>query len=877
MAKVVIKVPQRIILATSPGGDFTRQVVVYYDTLARVATFKDFKYTDSELNNFDWSLIYAYNTGLNNDWKNIDIANNSYNIQDADTGGGVNVHAYCEIPDEKVIDSTNNLHLTGDNDGRWISEVYLATVISTTTNAGSCAVTLNDLEIENVYVSYSGSTADVQIVASGTNTPFTYCLGDENSSTCQLGDTFTGLDASEQVSLTLKVIDSAGYKRTATVLITPQAQYGDRWIVQFYNRSGDLCEAKIQQKGYVGATTYPDSLGNPVSINYREGSSSDAKYDVIKGSECNVTLVSSTSFEFLDLFEGEEDEFRLQYYRDSTLIWQGFSKNEGYSEAYQDVPYEISLTFIDGLGTLKDKQYLDSNGEIFRGIKSELNIVSTCLLSTLHQLPIWVSIDIFENDYDQTDADTPLIQSYLNTDLFIKEDKVDSCYEVLEKILISYGAQLYQQKGAWHIRCIDDIQNAYTQTKYTAYGQYDSNATYNPAATTTSATADPMIRFGAATLNVIPAFSKVQLEQQVEQRTNLITNGDFNLFESNGFYSNWNDSEGVGETFAINNGDESDNALFLRGDASQDTGGSLTTTIDADPRLITVSKDGTALNVSITFRVRAQNSTPTNGVVKFYIQVGAQILLKNGSWTNDTGLSASDYLYYDMNAENWGFNDLHTLNIQTKQLPDGGALQFKIYRPLGTGATFDGMDVTKIRINTLENAIKLPSKFDLSAENSDGNYTFSPDPLKLYISDWPQFDSPEAMLKNVRFKDAQGTTPTRLWNRLSLTTESTEIQNIILERFLANYLTPTQEIQGEIHCINADLDFSNTISDPNNAGKIFMIASMKTDEKEQIYEVTLLEILSEDLTKIFRILEDGTIRHLESSVIFVNNKMRIIE
>lgn len=877
MAKIVLKVVEKFRVGGSGQAGKDYRPVIYYDTIERTMNFLNFWGGNTDFNSFDWSLIYAYNPSLNNYWPTVGSnLSTNYNVQDADTGGGLSIHSYCVIPDEKEITTTNTLNTTGEDPSAFIGQTFLDTLTSEGTNAGVCAVTLNDLEIENVYVTYAGSVATVTITASGTNTAFTYCLGSSDSDTCQASNVFN-VTISEETPIDIVVKDSQGFERSTTVVLTPQAQYGDRWIIQFYNRSGELCQGKIQQKGYVGVVTYPDSLGNPISINYREGSSSDAKYDVIKGSECNVTLVSSTSFEFLDLFEGEEDEFRLQYEKAGSLIWQGFSKNEGYSEAYQTAPYEIQLTFIDGLGTLKDKDYLDSNGEIFKGIKSEIDIISYCLLSTLHQLPIWVSIDIFERSFTQADTTTPLAQSYLNVDLFNEDDNIDSCYDVIEKILFSYGAQLFQEGGTWHIRCIDDIQTAYTQTKYSAYGEYTTNTTYNPAVTTTDSSTDPLIRFGQATLNIIPAYSKIIIEQIVNQRTNIVPNGDFNLIEKDGFYSNWNDSENVAERSAINNGDNTDNAIFLRGDASQDSGGDLTTFVSSDPKIITLSSEGTSLDVFIQFRVRSQDATPTNGRVKFYLQVGAYILKKDGSWTNDAGLGVSEYLDYNMNTEGFTFNNTHNININTNQLPEGGALQFRIFRPLGTGAPFTGIDVTKIRINTTQNQVKLPNKFNLKIENPDGVYTFTPDPMKLHISDWPQFDSPEGMLKNVRFKDAQGTRPTSQWNRLSVTAERTEIQNILLERFISNYATPTQEIQGEIHCINTNLLFSNTIADPNNPGKIFMISQMKTDEKEQIYSLTLLEILSEDLSTIYRVLEDGSLRRLEHSIFSFKRNVRIIE
>lgn len=868
-------------------GNGGSEWVYYYDVASGTVEAVDlqnedqiFKYFTGPLLGADWSLVFAYTPALGNSTNNIDT-NTSYYINDQDEAS-VSIVDYCDGTTYVEVETTNLLRSSiALIDQPTTNTTTLQTYVSKTQTASAtqCAVTVNDLEIENVYVTYAGSTADIEIVASGTNTAFTYCLFSSDSSTCQAGSSFTGLDATVDYSITVFVKDSQGFERSESVAIFAQANYADKYIVQFYNRSGELCEAKIQQKGYGGAATFPDAGSNPVSLNYREGSSSDAKYDVIKGSECMVSLMSESSFQFQEIFEAEEDEFRLQYYRASTLIWQGFSKNEGYSEAYADFPYEVQITFIDGLGTLKSKDFIDDSGEIYTGIKTEMDIIKICLLKTLHQLPIWVNIDIFESNHvNKTLAtDTPIEQTYIDLKVFNKEGKIDNLYDVLNKVLTSYGAHIFQESGAWHIRSIDDVQNAYDYKEFTPYGDSTGATTYNPNKALTSASADPMRRIDpGARLNIIPGFKNIVLEQQLDQIKNVVSNGDLTLFDIGGYYSNWNDSQGISEINTIEDKDKSYNSIRIIGDAKNDSGGVgvWVDNVYADPQTVTADNAGTSLNVSLDFLVEAKDTDITDIRVVFNIQVGAQWLLATGNWTSiDPGAPSIGYLQSVTNFEE---GKVFNVNIKTAPIPSTGYLQIQLYKAEGTGGDIDAVNFSNIKVTPIENNIKLPEKIDLEVPNEKGTYTFKPDPIKLSFSDFTQFENPGSLIKNQRFLNAQGTTATSIWFRSGVQ-ESSEIQNILGERFISNYQSPTQEVQGDIHTINDNIMFSNVIADPNNSGRKFMISQMKTDEKEQIFNITMLELLSEDTSEVYRVLEDGSKRLLEMSSKFARPHVRILE
>jgi len=812
---------------------------------------------------YDWSLIFQENPAFGNDLNNI---TGNDQIPTA-----TEIQVYDLIPDRYTVITTAalNINPVGTTD-----QTTLNTYVSTSQDVGGAAVILNDLALENIYVTYSGSgastTADIQIVASGTNTPIRYCRASGNSSSCQLGDTFSGIPVPEDSVMTFAVIDSLGNVRTDTVRLSPANNYGARWRVQFQNRSDETISCNIYEKGYAGALTDINAGGNPLITNYRQGSNSDAKYDIIKGSEVTLSMMSDTSFQFLDLFTGEEDQFLLIVDRDGTEEWRGFAKNEGYSEAYADTPYEIKSSFIDGLGMLKQVDFLDDNGELYSGIKSQLEIIKICLLYTLHQLPMYVSIDVFEAAHTNSSTTTPLEQTYINLDMFNDGTDPWDCYKVISEILRPYGAHIFQEDGAWHIRSIDNMQTTYVQTIYDAFGDNATTANYNPALALTTASADPKVRIdGQSTMTMIPGHAKVKISQVVSQFKNVIRNGDFDRIDENKKYVNWQDDNNIGEVAAITVGDKSKNVLKMVGD---DSGVAY---VEADPRIITVSKDGTKYSLTINYIVRGDTDSLTDFTQRFDLQIGPYLLKKNGTWTNDTSAPDSEMLYYNNSVDGHNYNIPNEIQIDTDALPDGGALIFKIYRAVGTGQITQSTEILDITLNSTENAIKLPDKFPLEFPNV-GNYTFSEEPIELLFSDWNNFDNPSSMFKNAMYLDAQGTTPTSSWYRDG-TTEDLTIQDILGLRIASNYNGPTQEVDGEISCLNNSVKFSNVLSDPNNSGKKFMLSSLTRNEKQQSYSVTMLEVLSEDTSEVFRVTEVGEIRQIENSSLNWNYSPRILE
>ena len=871
MAKLVIR-------TATVGGKYKDTWAIYWDTHLHTVLVDRLTNSihltsnvDHPVNEYDWTLIFANNAGLNGDITNIEIATNTAAPTDYDIGDTTEVQMYDLIPDRLTVTATALI----DDSFVSLSAAALQTLVSISTDVGGAAVTLNDLELENVYVTYTGTGAStvaaITVVASGTNTPLTYYLGDSNSSTGQASGSFTGVTVVEDAVQLITVTDANGNEVTDTIRLFTQSSYGARWRVQYDNFSSDTISCNIYEKGYVGSLTDLDGASDfPFENTYRQGSSSDAKYDIIKGSESIVNINATTSFQLLDLFEGDEDSYLLIMDRDGTEEWRGFAQNEGYTEAYADTPYPVKAKFHCGLGALKSIDFIDDTGDLYTGIKSGLEIVKICLLYTLHQLPIYVSLDVFAQGQSEAADNTPLEQTYFNLDAFQEDGKPFNCYEVIEHVLKPWGAHVFQEKGAWHIRNIDNLQTTYTQTQFNAFGASGSDSVYNPSVTLTTAVADPARRI-QGTLSMIPGWKEALIDQTVKQYNNIIRNGDFQTIDKNKKFTNWTDANNISKVDAVQDGDEAKNFMLLVGD---DAGVS---NMAADTRIITVSKDGTRFTLNIQYIVRGDAANVTDFEQRFDMQIGPYLLKKNGQWTNDTSTPTSELLYFNNSSDGHVLNGTNTINITTAPLPDGGGMQFKIYRAKGTGQVCEQTEIINANLRSVENKILLPEKFEYNYPNL-GNFTFKPDPVELLFGDWDDFDNPSSTFRNTMYVDAQGTDPTNNWSRSGVT-ENLAIQDILGLRMASNYNGPTQEVAGKIITKNDSIDFSNVISDPENSGKKFMLSSLTKREgtSEQSYKVTMLEILSEDTSVVYRVWEAKQYRWMEGTGIGWNVKLRILE
>ena len=214
--------------------------------------------------------------------------------------------------------------------------------------------------------------------------------------------------------------------------------------MSFYSERGNSYELHILQKGYEGSSIVKKLGAAPVlAIEQGDGA--------IKGSSLAFAIQADVEGELRQLYTTDNKEFKVQLYRNNALYWQGYLLPELYSESYIDPPYDVTVTATDQLAVLKGIEY-NQGAES----KSLLDIITYILSNTGLNLAIRQHLNLTVLD------DKPVLSNaYVYTEAYYGQ----TCYDVLNGLLLSCNACIQQINGEWVILSLTDSSSSYITNK----------------------------------------------------------------------------------------------------------------------------------------------------------------------------------------------------------------------------------------------------------------------------------------------------------------------------------------------------------------------------------------------------------------------------
>lgn len=244
--------------------------------------------------------------------------------------------------------------------------------------------------------------------------------------------------------------------------------------ISFYNPLNEALQIELYQKDVV-AGDVTTLLGNSFSVQYPTGNGD--KFDTIISCEAklSLSLYPENAEEFDNFIITFPDEWKMIAYDDGQVIFVGFlTPGEGRAE-FQDKPYDISLSAVDGLGLLKGTPLTKDNGDTFTGV----NLIIDYVLAILNKTGLGLNLRLFSNIVEESmqdrttnsQADT-FNQTGLHARTFLKSPTTfNDCYTCLEHILSEYFT-IYQHNGKWVILRIGELQESPGAKIW--YTEYDS-------------------------------------------------------------------------------------------------------------------------------------------------------------------------------------------------------------------------------------------------------------------------------------------------------------------------------------------------------------------------------------------------------------------
>ena len=197
----------------------------------------------------------------------------------------------------------------------------------------------------------------------------------------------------------------------------------------------------------------------------------DNSLEAIRGQGLSVQLEANQDLTFNDLWSENEKTYKVEYFRDNEIKFNGWLNPEGWFENWVNTDWVITFDCVDGLGYLSDLSFVDENGNPFTGKISYIRLIALALKRTGISQFINTSIDIRYTDLDE--SKDVLNNVYANANRYIKDDEETymSCEEVIRDILEPFGACLTSHNGEWYIFKPNQLYSSSTATFF----RYNSN------------------------------------------------------------------------------------------------------------------------------------------------------------------------------------------------------------------------------------------------------------------------------------------------------------------------------------------------------------------------------------------------------------------
>jgi len=247
--------------------------------------------------------------------------------------------------------------------------------------------------------------------------------------------------------------------------------YDLRYKLKAIGKSGYLITCNIYEKDFVGSYENMEVCSKPFTIN--EIAQSDDVYLPILSSELIVRADITNFTGTLPDFTTNDDrkywvELRATKDSDDFLLWQGFILTDNVQLNFSTGFQELVFSCTDGFAMLKNIPYDPA------AVDGDINTMSSLTDAMLKcfnklQLPysfyLNVCVSIFAsgmNDRGDGTQYEPFAQTYYPARNFLNSNDVSvigvtstspymSCYDVLEKIALSWGCQMKQSGGEYYI------------------------------------------------------------------------------------------------------------------------------------------------------------------------------------------------------------------------------------------------------------------------------------------------------------------------------------------------------------------------------------------------------------------------------------------
>jgi hypothetical protein len=352
--------------------------------------------------------------------------------------------------------------------------------------------------------------------------------------------------------------------------------YYDKYKITYATKTSKTAYLYLQED-LPSAPTLIEYIGVDISLQYIP--SGDDIYEAIYASELSCTIdVTDNLSNIPDFVTVNDRKYFAKLYLGSDLEWCGYTLSDNVSISYSTGRKQLSFNCVDGLGMLRNIPLnINSVGNRTNSQLSVLTYILTCLNSlsfptnpNLMTVCSYFALDM--NDRADGTQYEPFSQTFLPIRTFKNEDYTyENSFDVLNKLIKSFGCRLFQAGGKWWVVAINEFAN--TNNYFTQYN-YLGAVVSSGSTLNTSSTIQGYIgnTSGLYFINneqfklILKGFNRVQTSIEINQDKNLVDNGNLKIYPNlTSAPQSWTVTNvGVGSSFfLVNNATESYTQITL--------------------------------------------------------------------------------------------------------------------------------------------------------------------------------------------------------------------------------------------------------------------------------------------------------------------------
>lgn len=464
--------------------------------------------------------------------------------------------------------------------------------------------------------------------------------------------------------------------------------YYDKYKLTFATKTSKTVYLYLQED-LPSAPTLIEYIGVDISLSYIP--SGDDIYEPIYASELSVVMdVTDNLANIPDFVTVNDRKYFVKLYLGSDLEWCGYTLSDNIQMTYTSGRKQLSFTCVDGLGMLRNIPLEINNvGNRTNSLKTVLEYILIALNAldfpttpNLMTSCSYYALDM--NDRGDGTQYEPFNQSYLPIRTFKNEDYTfESSYDVLQKIIKSFGCRLFQAGGKWWIVAVNEFANTNNYfTQYNYLGAVVSSGSNLYTLSTiqgySSNTSGLYFVNNDQIKLILKGFNRVEYSVNIDYSKNLVDNGNLKIYPNLiSSPQSWTVTNvGAGSSFSIvDNANES----FAQITLVRGGGGGYTRMINNFMPKISASA---VLNYSMLF---LNGGSGTRGYVSMTVFDGTTTYYLN----NDLDWQSSVSSGYIIPEGNNG-----VFNISTKPCPISGQLTVEFNNQVGNTCTVTQFVVT---------------------------------------------------------------------------------------------------------------------------------------------------------------------------------------